>query len=73
LGNNNKNEKGITKTKGYNQFITPKPVFITTPIINNTNNNSKHMFYFDYNCINHTMETCCSKEKLVAIILKATI
>jgi hypothetical protein len=73
LGNNNNNEKGITKKKGYNQLITPKLIFVTTHAINNTINNNKHMFYLDYNCTNHTMETCCSKEKLVAIVLKATI
>jgi hypothetical protein len=55
LGSNNKNEKGITKTKGYNQLITPKFVFVTTHAIHNTNNNNKHMFYLDYNCINHTI------------------
>jgi hypothetical protein len=55
LGSNNKNEKGITKTKGYNQLITPKFVFVTTHAIHNTNNNNKHMFYLDYNCTNHTI------------------
>jgi hypothetical protein len=73
LGCNNKNENGITKTKGYNQLITPKSLFVTTHAINNTDNNNKHMFYLDYNCTSHTMETYCSKEKLVAVVLKAII
>jgi hypothetical protein len=73
LGSNNKNEKRIIKTKGCNQLITPKLVFVKTPTINNTNNNNKHMFYLDYNCTNHIMETCCSKEKLVVVVLKVTI
>jgi hypothetical protein len=68
LGSDNKNEKGITKTKGYNQLITPKLILITTLAINNSKNNNKHMFYLDYNCTNHTMETCCSKEKLVVVV-----